>query len=814
MSQIHDYEQRTSADADSVELMVHGVGGTTPEAMLDSTDIARVCGDATAAFFRLKRDQPDDTYVREAYSWGGLTSGTRSRAFWVFLAPFAFLNVAGWMLPPATTATNDSGATGHHRVATGLLRLIGFTVTVNSIIWIGEFSIDFAAWQCGGNVSCRSTTWLISMFGWGWFDNAPARRLVVGALIPLLVIFVVHVLTRRTVDRYESVDEGALESYEDVVRDSFADPTFWRRGESLSSSASLHLAGAASGLALALAWTFAWLQPTGTPLLQIAIGLFALVLLLISAVGITVFRDTSPEPDDSSRSLPEAFVVWHRRAAMAVVATILAVGVVWPGYEDPGRSSPLDPYDQVWRLVWVVSMFALGAFAIAVLTHPNRTRTVAAPLRAEDADTSVVVGFGSFGSVLAAFLGFLVAVAMLGSLGAATSRVLGGRPTILSTYLYDAFGLVTTAWVLLLLCVFTVMWLLRRPVPVPEDTTPSSSFEEEITHGFAEDRTSFFTGRQRKRKWLKLIRTRRDVRAFLPVAESVLGWMVVVAMVAAVVLLSIQVVSPNTLQSMIERVPSWLVTASTWFVAVGIPIGIVLLLRQALGSRRTRKSIGALWDVVSFWPRWFHPLAPPSYSGRAIPELRTRLDTLANSSTETSGKATIVVTAHSQGSLLALAALDGLGGQPWLSRVSLLTHGSPITRLYVRLFPAHMLDSISRVDTSLGSERWVNVYRLTDPIGGAISGETETHPRGSWQPNAGLPLSEALPDVSSGWRNPVPDPDLTLYSDTRTGSSADPSGASEHVYPRSGDPYPPPLGHSDYKLTPEFQASLRFLGLS
>lgn len=158
MSQIHDYEQRTSADADSVELMVHGVGGTTPEAMLDSTDIARVCGDATAAFFRLKRDQPDDTYVREAYSWGGLTSGTRSRAFWVFLAPFAFLNVAGWMLPPATTATNDSGATGHHRVATGLLRLIGFTVTVNSIIWIGQFSIDFAAWQCGGNVSCRSTT--------------------------------------------------------------------------------------------------------------------------------------------------------------------------------------------------------------------------------------------------------------------------------------------------------------------------------------------------------------------------------------------------------------------------------------------------------------------------------------------------------------------------------------------------------------------------------------------------------------------------------------------------------------------------------
>jgi hypothetical protein len=794
--QVHDYEELSSAHASHVELMVHGVGGTPPESMLDSGEIARIRGDATAAFFRLKNARREDDIVQEAYSWGGLTAGSASRAFWVFLAPFAFLNVAGWMLP---SSDSDDDAR-YHAASTGLLRLIGLTVTVHAVIWIGQMSIDFAAWQCGGDVACRSTTWIVSAFGWAIFDDAPGRRLVVGALIPLFVIFVMYRLTRRIVDRYETVDEPALDDYEVVVKDSFSDPTFWRRGESLTSFASLHLAGAGAALAWVLAWTFAWLQPAGTPWIQLLIGWLAVLLLLASAVGVTVVRDSSPDTNqDASRYLRRA-VVWHRRATLAVLAATLLIGVVWPGYEDPGRTTALDPYATVWRVIWIVSIVALLAFTVAVVTNPQRRTSIPAPLGPEAA--RIAVGFGSFGPLVAAYFGFLVAVAILGGFGAATARLLGGRPMILSTYLYDAFGLVTTAWVATLFVVFLVTWFSRAILSTRMRGDDESSLEAEITSGFEEDESSFFAGSARKRKWLISIRNARDLRAYVYVVEAVLGWMVVLAMALAVALLSLQAAAPDTLQAMVEAMPSQILTGTTWFVAFGIPFGMIWAIRRAYGSQQTRRLIGTLWDVVTFWPRWFHPLSPPSYSGRAIPELRTRIDTLVHGDGDDHREASVVVTAHSQGSVVALAALDGLRGHDWLQHVSLLTHGSPITRLYVRLFPGHMVDSIGRVRDALAEDRWVNLYRLTDPIGGAISGETTVGRRGAWVQGTGLPLIDGLPDAVGTGSCPIADPDLGISSS---------SGSDVRLYPKKGDPYPPPLKHSHYRRTPEFEASIRSL---
>ena len=39
----------------------------------------------------------------------------------------------------------------------------------------------------------------------------------------------------------------------------------------------------------------------------------------------------------------------------------------------------------------------------------------------------------------------------------------------------------------------------------------------------------------------------------------------------------------------------------------------------------SRRHIGVVWDVGTFWPRAYHPLAPPSYTERAVPELQRRL---------------------------------------------------------------------------------------------------------------------------------------------------------------------------------------------
>jgi hypothetical protein len=279
--------------------------------------------------------------------------------------------------------------------------------------------------------------------------------------------------------------------------------------------------------------------------------------------------------------------------------------------------------------------------------------------------------------------------------------------------------------------------------------------------------------------------------------------MVLAAFAIAVTVVILDGLAPATLDSLAQRMDSSWVTGFVWIIAVGVPFGLMNAVRRAYGSRQARKTIGTLWDVVTFWPRWFHPLAPPSYSGQAIPELRTRLDYLVGNVDESDRFASVVMTAHSQGSVVALAALDGLKAQEWFSKLSLLTHGSPITRLYVRYFPAHVAPAVGRVHGAIGQDRWANLYRLTDPIGGAISGETSGAPLGCWHPGVGEPLSKLCPDASSSFISPVADPDLRLFSE------AGPTGAP--MYPQKGDPYPEPLGHSEYFKAREFDTTVRRL---
>ena len=102
MAGISDYRPVGVPDG-VVELRVHGVSGTPPEALIKQTPTL-VAGTAIAGFYR---HDPGDTPlnatspgVREGYAWGGLTSGTRiTSALRLLLLPFSLVNVAGWMAP-------------------------------------------------------------------------------------------------------------------------------------------------------------------------------------------------------------------------------------------------------------------------------------------------------------------------------------------------------------------------------------------------------------------------------------------------------------------------------------------------------------------------------------------------------------------------------------------------------------------------------------------------------------------------------------------------------------------------------------------
>lgn len=159
--------------------------------------------------------------------------------------------------------------------------------------------------------------------------------------------------------------------------------------------------------------------------------------------------------------------------------------------------------------------------------------------------------------------------------------------------------------------------------------------------------------------------------------------------------------------------PLWNVAA--WLLPAAL-LAAVATVRRATTAPTLRRTIGILWDVLTFWPRRFHPLAVRPYSERAVPEFQGRVLEHV-----WSGGRPVVVSAHSQGSTLAFAALAPLDGESTLRSVALVTFGSPIGGLYAQLFPAYFgADQVEVLKTKLlsGDEAgWRNFYRRTDPIG-------------------------------------------------------------------------------------------------
>ncbi|MFG3554405.1 hypothetical protein ACGGAQ_08455 [Micromonospora sp. NPDC047557] len=187
-----------------------------------------------------------------------------------------------------------------------------------------------------------------------------------------------------------------------------------------------------------------------------------------------------------------------------------------------------------------------------------------------------------------------------------------------------------------------------------------------------------------------------------------------------------------------------------------------------------RRHVGILWDLGTFWPRAAHPFAPPSYADRAVPELADRIGRLTERHTG------VLLCGHSHGSaLLALAVLR----LPATVRrqVALLTYGSPLDRLYARLFPAYLDEKTLREVGVRVGWRWLNLWRDTDPVGGWIFA---AHRPGDPPPEAADPAGRV---------------DRRLR---------DPAG----LLPQPGERQPPPVrGHQPGESDPAFRAAVHDL---
>ena len=226
------------------------------------------------------------------------------------------------------------------------------------------------------------------------------------------------------------------------------------------------------------------------------------------------------------------------------------------------------------------------------------------------------------------------------------------------------------------------------------------------------------------------------------------------------------------------------------YAAVGSALLLVFLGSYIRRSESTRKAVGILWDLSTFWPRAAHPLAPPCYAERVVPELTTRIRWALDRG------ALVVFSGHSQGSLIAVAVASRLEDSE-LARVRMITYGSQVRALYGRVFPAvfgpqflgnqptkfapSLRDSFpdcppataevtpyfaSPADTlraRIGPDNWINLFRRTDPLGYRV-----------------------FTDYDSAYDRPV----------------------REVPVEGIGDPGPRIGGHSGYQHTPEYRAAV------
>jgi hypothetical protein len=208
----------------------------------------------------------------------------------------------------------------------------------------------------------------------------------------------------------------------------------------------------------------------------------------------------------------------------------------------------------------------------------------------------------------------------------------------------------------------------------------------------------------------------------------------------------------------VEEVPQ-IVDASTWdnrvaagMLAVSLILGIFAIVFALFFGRIrvVREFLDSVADVLGFFPIRWHPLAGLSYREIVLPELE---QTLAR------WQGPIVYSGHSQGSVIGfwlLRHVNSFGG-----RVRFVTSGSPLQTLYSTFFPRYFNEEeagavLARTHT------WINVWRLTDPIGSPLWPDTRA--AGAEKPEKRIDNADAVDPIGEGmpvrwhldyWTDPV-----------------------------------------------------------
>ncbi|MGI5459424.1 hypothetical protein ACQEWB_40865 [Streptomyces sp. CA-249302] len=791
------------------ELRVHGVSGTPSESELGHPAVRLVAGDKQAGFYRRfwesRAGAPDNPeFRREGYSWGGLTSGDNSRALWLLLLPFMLLNLAHYMDP------------GHHvkddraqvvRERSWLQRLLALSLTGTYVLAATSVSMDLVAWQCGRGgqrqPACRGSGIWLGWLHYTWLGST-GRHLAVAALVPLALIGVLWWLANKTWAGLESRQVPQIEG-EPSIQLLLEDRQLWNGRGPVRQLRALHVMAA---LALVGVLVLAPLLPAGditelragdtwhlwTPFLRnLLLGLLLLVLLVVVVCTAVLGGRQTPKESDVSLPADRPYILVSRWVVLVLVAGALTVAF-W-GSAD-GNTAPASA-----ELPWQVPatrglLIAQGSLLSAlVISHAVRTllKTLASRKEEKRRDPAppfdnpcfprpawggmTMTGVALLATALATGLAAGVTLRMAEMLGAPTvpGHGTGGqRPLVVPTAYFWA-AVCALAFTAVALVVGVVLWCRIRRSRADFVLRVEGAYPwREITKD-----TSRKRGNGIAHDWAL-------AQGLDRAAATGLGLLIMAATAITVTGIALDLAYGTRLVTDGAR---WLTTTAN-LVLTGLVLALLWAGRQAYRSPSFRRTVGVLWDIGTFWPRATHPFAPPCYAERTVPDLLQRLEYLTDpepkpepgSQGKPDDRGQVILSCHSQGTVIGAAVL--MQAKTVASaRTCFLTYGCPLTRLYVRFFPAYFnaktLDRLGQILANTGGNlpepkktpkieegtRWRNLYRLSDPIGGWIVHDV------------------SLPQPSA---NPLDVLDRQLL---------DPA----HFAKQAGDPsFQRPLGHSDY----------------
>lgn len=662
------------------ELRVHGVSGAPPESVLDRPLLRRVAGDGEAGFHRPRPEYGNTTgpggAQLEAYRWGNLTAGAAARALWLLLLPFMFANVAMWLRPPAGRRST--------LLIRALCRVFGLTVTATFVLSAIGISLDLVAWQCAapGNPCAAGRSWLAFLTA-GFF--APAgRRLAVLALVPILAVALLWWLARRTWCRYEVFPEP-----ETADGDGLAAQGFWAGRALVGRLRSIHVATGLGTLTVVLVAVLAAHDRAGPGYLLAgaAAGLLAAAVIAVCLPGV-VSRD---RPARWAEGLARTL----RTGALVLLALTLVYAVL-----------PRDPWATPGGLPGY-GLTSTGLFTgqVALLVVLG---IVVAAQRARRG-----VFLAGFGAPVLASIGLAIAVAFNAGLSYRVADYLdrgrvpsAGDPAAHPAleppagYEWAAFGsvvfVVVLAAVALVARLGTGRRLRRLAAAVTDGDFPGARGGDParaaaIDDAIADARVTDHFGRFVA--W-----------AYAPLALAV-------AVATGLALAGTGPVDLARPGSRGATLLSFLTNLGTYLIGLAA-LGLLVVGLLAYRYSGVRRIVGVLWDLGTFWPRAAHPLAPPCYAERAVPELVARAKLLAD-------RGGVVLSGHSHGSVLVAATVLQMPAGA-RGRTALVTYGSPLGRLYARLFPVYLNPAVLASVAEGAGGRWANLWRDTDPIGGPV----------------------------------------------------------------------------------------------